>query len=145
MCMVDEGDGWAVFRSVERRAAKDHRCDECYRTIGKGERYEYVTGLCNGWDYWTTVRTCAHCVEAKRWLVVACGGYLYEGTKDDLGEHVDGYESELRSAPLTRLVRWQRAEWLTRAGDLRPVEDVKAVTDRAIAKYREQYAKAVAA
>lgn len=142
MCMLDDGEGWTLFREEKRRAVKDHRCYECDRTITKGERYSYSTGLFEG--YWSTHRLCAHCDQASRWLGVACGGFLYGAVEMDLAEHVVGDEDYLRSAPLTRLVRWMRAGWRDREGTLRPVEDVRAVTDRAIDAYRKQYAKAVA-
>lgn len=143
MCMYGDGDGWKVFHQADRRAAKQHRCGECGRDIEKGETYRHASGLINGQTLWDTFRTCAHCVQAIRWLQVACEGYMFEMAKEDLREHVDGYESELRSAALTRLVRWQAARWRNRAGALRPVEDVTVVVDRAIASYRAQFDKAV--
>ena len=145
MCMYDDTDGWKVFHQTDRRAAKEHRCSECRRTIEKGETYRNTSGLSNGYDSWSTFHTCAHCQQAIRWLIVACEGYIYEMTAEDLAEHVTGDESDIRSAALTRLVRWQLAGWKDRQAHLRPVEDVRAVTDRAIASYEDRFAKAVAA
>lgn len=85
MCMVDDADGWKVFRSETRRAAKPHKCYECNRAIGAGETYEYATGLID--DSWYMMHTCAHCCEAKRWLMAVCNGYLFGAVWMDLEEH----------------------------------------------------------
>ena len=143
MCMMEDAEPWTLYRQEERRSARDRRCDECQRDVAKGERYLYWTGLFDG--YWSTGQVCLQCYEAARWLRVACEGYLWNAIAEDLAEHVTGEESYLRSAALTRVVRWQAAKWRNRAGELRPVEDVKPVVDRAIASYRAQYEKAVAA
>jgi hypothetical protein len=75
---------------------------------------------------------------------VVCDGWVFNEREADLADHVIGYEKELRSAPLTRLLRWMRADWHDRAGNLRPVDDVEALTKSAITAYRLQYGKAVA-
>jgi hypothetical protein len=85
MCMVDDADGWKVFRSETRRAAKEHGCYECARTIAKGESYEFATGLID--DHWFTMHTCAQCVELKRWLTKVCNGYLFGGVWEDIEQH----------------------------------------------------------
>lgn len=143
MCMYDDSGGWRVFREATRRAAKDHKCGECGRIIAKGEEHRYATGLTYDWDSWESYRQCLHCVAASQWLLVACSGYMFNAIEEDLAEHVVGEESYLRSAPLTRLVRWMRADWRDRAGNLRPVEAVREVTAAAVAAYRAQYATAV--
>lgn len=139
MCMWDDGESWELARHQWRTAAKDHRCGECNRTISKGERYEYVTGLYDG--HWDTERTCEQCHQVTRWLNVVCGGFMYQAVQMDLFEHITGEESYLRSAPLTRLGRWMDKDWRDRAGNLRPVDAVREVTDSAIAAYKVQYAK----
>lgn len=135
MCMYGE-DEWDVFHSTERRAAKDHRCVECGRSIARGERYTYASGLFDG--HWSTYRTCAQCEAAKGWLVAVCSGYFFEMTVEDLRNHVDGDEWYERSAPLVRLVRWQAYDWYDRHGNLRAVEDVKALVRRAIESSRKK-------
>lgn len=143
MCMVDSGEYWQFAAYVMRRARKEHRCGECRRTINPGERYEHVSGLYDG--RWDTERTCEQCRTAARWLEVVCCGFLYGAIKEDLGEHVVGDESYLRSAPLTRLYRWMSTDWRDRDGNLRPIDDVQALTTRAIERYWEQHRRAVAA
>ncbi len=52
---------------------------------------------------------------------------------------------ECRTAPLTRLLRWHLACWRDRNGDLRPVEDVQALTQRAIDTHLRKFPEAVSA
>ena len=141
MCMIGE-DEWDFYARDERRAAKAHRCCECGRTIEIGERHQYARGAMNG--YWSAYRTCAHCDAAAEWLVVVCGGWLYEATSMDLRDHVDGEESYLRTAALTRLVRWMKADWRRPDGSLRPVAEVVLQTNRAIDAHRTRHPLAVA-
>lgn len=47
MCYCD-GDGPEAFSKEVRRAAKDHRCYECERTIHKGDLYEHHSGIWDG-------------------------------------------------------------------------------------------------
>lgn len=134
MCRFDDGDYWTLYSSATRRAAKPHRCDECRRTIAKGESYNYGSGLYDG--YWQTFRICLHCMEVTRWLQVACSGWNHTEVEPDLADHVIGDERYLRSSALTRLLRWMRADWRDGAGNVRPVEEVQAVATRAIDAYR---------
>lgn len=136
MCMYGGDDEWDVFNSCERRAAKDHRCGECGRTIVKGERYAWAKGLFDG--HWSTYRTCLQCEAAKQWLLAVCSGYFFEMTTEDLRNHVDGDEWYERSPALVRLVRWQVYDWYDRHGNLRAVEDVKELTRRAIEASRKK-------
>lgn len=144
MCMIDDAEPWDFYHQEIRRAGKQHRCNECRRTIERGELHGYAVGACRDFG-WSSFRLCLHCCHAARWLIEACNGFLYDAIEEDLAEHVTGDESYLRSAPLTRLVRWMRDDWRDRAGHLRPVGHVEAVADQAIAAYRKQYDRAVAA
>lgn len=123
-----------MLNEVDRRARKDHRCFECGRTIAKGETYRYEAWLWEG-DF-DTAKVCQHCLQVRRWLSAACDGWVYGELAADLAEHVTGDESYLRSRPLTRLLRWMEADWHNRAGELRPVEDVRLVTDQAVEAFR---------
>jgi len=136
MCMYDDGEPWKLYSVTMRRAAKPWRCDECYRDIERGETYRYSCGLSEyGWE---TFRICAHCTEAVRWLDAVCSGWMHHATKDDLWNHIGGDESYERTAPLIRLFRWEDARWRDRTGNLRPVADVAALTDRAIEASRKR-------
>ena len=44
-------------------ARKEHRCCECGRVIRKGEEYERVTGMWDG--YIDTFKTCQYCVSLR--------------------------------------------------------------------------------
>ena len=125
MCMYDEDeDSPQVHRNAVRRAAKPHKCCECGRRIAVGEIYRYdfqvYDGFAGSWH------TCAHCRVAQEWLVRECGGYLIEGTWEDIAEHVREYAA-LRF-PLGRLMVRRRANWLDREGHLVPVPPVPKVS-----------------
>lgn len=140
--MNGDEDYWLFYNSTDPIARKEHKCSECGRTIRKGEKYQRAGGLTEfGFDWY---KTCAHCQMASHWLQVVCHGWVFGAREQDLLDHVTGDESYLRSRPLTRLVRWMRADWAGRDGNLRPVEDVMAVTDEAVEAYKRQFAKAVA-
>lgn len=47
-------------------ARKEHRCEECSRTIRVGERYLYAFGVWDG--YPSSTYTCSHCHEIQRWV-----------------------------------------------------------------------------
>lgn len=116
MCMIDDCEPWTVHHDETRKAAKDHRCDECRRTISKGETYEHGSGLCDG--RWTTQRTCEHCVAARSWLLKVCSGWVYGMVADDLREH--WWESpEYRSLWLGRAIHGIGHQWKRPDGTLR--------------------------
>lgn len=107
MCAVDDCEPLGMGRQAWRTARKEHRCCECRRAIGRGERYEVTTGLADG--TWCTWRVCEHCRAAARWLDVMCGGWPFTCLGDELREHwLDGYSS----AVLGRLVAGVRLKWL---------------------------------
>lgn len=140
MCRVSD-DYVDLLTQRDALARKSHRCDECRRTIAVGELYRYESWVWEG-DF-AQGHTCAHCLNVRRWLMAACNGWVYGELESDLLDHVTGDERELRTRPLTRLARWMAADWLNRAGDLRPLDDVTAVADEAIAAYKTMYATAV--
>jgi hypothetical protein len=141
--MTADEDYWDFYTSCNRTARKEHWCGECGRAIRVGERYWAQGGRTDG--CWEQHKTCAHCDEASEWLLEVCEGWVFDHREEDLRDHVIGDEKELRSRPLTRLVRWMAADWHVRSGQLRPLDDVRALTDEAIAAYRAQYRLAVSA
>jgi hypothetical protein len=80
-------------RAVTRKAIKEHVCCECNRTIRRGEKYEYVSGM---WDaYISNHKTCGDCLSIRD--VFYCEGFFYTMLKESLWEHlrdVDGEVSE---------------------------------------------------
>lgn len=141
MCMFDGGDDqWAFLSQSTPKARKSHRCGECRRMIEVGEHYSYTSGLYDG--SWSEFHQCEQCAATVRWLDVVCQGWVYNMIQEDLLSHVTGEESYIRSRPLARLCRWMLADWRDRAGDLRSVEAVRAVTDEAVGAYRRKFEKA---
>jgi hypothetical protein len=82
-----------------RKARVEHRCCECGNAIGRGDQYEYFSGV---WDYGpNNFKTCLLCAaERKRfvseltgWDCAPCFGELYEGyAPDELPPHHRRYE-----------------------------------------------------
>jgi hypothetical protein len=89
--------------------------------IAKGETHTHIVGKWEG-DF-GTYRVCAHCRAAGEWLNVACGGWMFGGIGEELGDHWDE-EIQLRSVMLARLILGHRRRW--RDG-LDPVPDREQV------------------
>lgn len=63
-CSVDFDNGPTVCHEEWRKARKIHHCCECGDPIAKGEVYEYVAGLWDG--YWNDHCTCKACVKIRK-------------------------------------------------------------------------------
>lgn len=88
--MIDYADEpFTALHEVRRRARREHKCNECGRTISVGEHYHRAGALYN--HRWFTYRTCAHCDVLRQWLQANCGGFLYCGVLEDFGEHASEY------------------------------------------------------
>lgn len=116
------------YQATTRKAAKPHRCEECSRLIETREPYEHVAGKWDGG--FGTFATCQHCVAARRWLEVVCGGrFAHGGVLEDLREH---YRSEgYVTVAMGRLLRWSERSWVIRGERVSP-ERVAALTAFAI-------------
>lgn len=117
MCMTDY-DPPTLYQSSMRKAKKQHKCGECYRTIEPGEQYQYVLGVWNGarGDH----KTCQHCVVAQILLFDKCHGFIHQGVKEDLHEHL--YEPIEWKYTAARLIVGMRRKWKAFRGDgLMPV------------------------
>jgi hypothetical protein len=71
-------------------ARKEYKCGECDDVIKKGDVYEYVKGLWEG--YWETHRTCKTCV-AIRDDLFHCG-FAYGTLWEELREHFEDYNDD---------------------------------------------------
>jgi hypothetical protein len=110
MCAIDDAGPWDFHDSQIFKAAKPHRCSECRRTIQPGEKYERVTGKIDG-DF-VTYKTCAHCIEARKWLEAECHGWLYTGVAEDLYEHTgSSFREPAKEIELLRLVVGIQRDW----------------------------------
>jgi len=58
------------YNATTVKGRKDHRCCECLRTIAKGERHQYVSGLWDG-DF-SQYRTCQDCLDIIASLDCPC-------------------------------------------------------------------------
>ena len=75
------GETASVCTTTNRRAAKEHSCDECGERIARGDAYEHVKGL---WDSsWSTYRTCLSCAEIRSHF--GCDGWTFGSLWEDLG------------------------------------------------------------
>lgn len=110
MCRVDDSSGWKLSDDSKPKASKEYRCEECKRTIRKGEVYHSFRGLSYDYDEWQTHRMCAHCGASVVWLNVACGGWIMTEVLDELEEHWND-EEVLRSPVLESLIAGMKAKW----------------------------------
>jgi hypothetical protein len=65
-----------------RRARKTYACCECSSMIQRGDTYEYVAGLWDG--YWSTFRTCDRCAKLREKYL---SRFEYGNLQDALGVH----------------------------------------------------------
>ncbi len=80
----NDGSQATVYSRATPRAARDHACTECGKTIPRGTRHEIVKGLWE--DSWSTFRTCLPCAEIRDHF--DCGnGFCYGQLWEDLREN----------------------------------------------------------
>ena len=86
----DLESGPECMTTVWRKARKEHRCCECYRTIEKGEKYQYISGIWDGAP--SSFKTCRQCAQIRDdYGCCAYFGDLREYIWDSLGvDIVDG-------------------------------------------------------
>ncbi len=126
MCMVDDCDDFVttVRDGSWHTARKAHKCAECRRQIGIGERYHSEAFVFDG--KFTVHKTCAHCMVARQWLRDECGGWMYGGVEEDVREHcTNGYQYPVG---VYRLAIGMHQRWRKRNGSLRPVPAVPMTT-----------------
>lgn len=108
MCRTDgeRADAYSVDRPVAR---KDHRCEECRRTILAGEPYERHNMV-----YEHTASThviCSHCAVLMEWLSIECGGTVMGELIEDIEEHAQEYDrADLRELAVSARAQWSWAE-----------------------------------
>ena len=107
MCSTDY-DPPSMYETTLRKARKAHKCGECYRAIQPGETYQHVAGIWDG--SFDTHKTCPHCVVGQKLLLDQCHGYLHEGIKEDLVEHL--WPSIPWAMDAARLVVGMRRKWV---------------------------------
>ena len=108
MCAIDDCTPWEIYRSETHTAHTERRCTECYRTIRRGEPFEYAIGRLCGETRWDTFALCQHCKAATEWLITVCGGWPYGDLGEELREH---WWSGYSSICLARLIAGMRLGW----------------------------------
>jgi hypothetical protein len=108
MCRFDDSEYVQQLGRSTPKARKEHRCAECWRTIGAGETYELFKGIWDG--QFAVYKTCPHCQRAREWLYRECNGYVFTEVLDELEEHWDE-EPLLRSWQLARFIAGMRRQW----------------------------------
>lgn len=115
MCMIDDGERYAVYHEGTQRAKRAYKCAECRREIPAGEVYRRTAGLYDG--HWTVNKVCQHCAVACEWLGTNCGGYMDNGVLEDIEQHFDEY----RRMDLARLAISMRRKWQRKRGGMMSV------------------------
>jgi hypothetical protein len=84
-CPLQEADETCtVWNETDRRARKEHVCDECREPITRGELHKYITSLFDG--HWDTYRMCLLCDEIGDHF--SCGrGRIMQTLWSDLEEN----------------------------------------------------------
>lgn len=113
-CYCDFGERSVVYKASRVRAAKEHKCYECGRTIVLGERHEVVSSLYDG--SWERTRTCARCLDVRDYVTAhaPCFCWLHgsmledaKNTLDEYGHHSAGFWIGGMKRVL-RAERWRR-------------------------------------
>lgn len=84
-CPLSSGDGVSPSCSstVIRRARKEHSCGECSEPIRAGDRYQYISGIWDG--YAGSYKTCLSCVEIRDHF--NCGGFVFGTLWEELEQN----------------------------------------------------------
>lgn len=123
MCRVDWDSAPDFYTEKMVTARKAHTCSECRRTIHRGERYERVAGKWHG--LMSSYTTCVHCIAARDWLHIACGGWIFTEVLDELVEH--WHESPtFQTMTLGRLIAGMRRKWSDGKAEIPDADVIRA-------------------
>ncbi|CAB5079726.1 hypothetical protein UFOVP141_46 [uncultured Caudovirales phage] len=110
-----------VYREVERRANRDHRCSDCGGVIRRRERYKNIASLFDG--SWLTAKRCADCQhmvhEVERAFMEGCGGKwcLYIGDLPISWEEIADNVAHADAEVTRQIVAMQHAACEARGGN----------------------------
>ncbi|KKL21218.1 hypothetical protein LCGC14_2447640 [marine sediment metagenome] len=88
-----------LIREGIQKARKGHKCDECYKNIIPGERYEYIFGTLDG-DLFIH-KTCLDCLSLRK--AFFCGAWIYGELWDSLWGHIVECEGEILGPQMMEL------------------------------------------
>lgn len=77
------GGGPSCSSTVIRKARKPHWCCECAEDIKPGDRYEFTSGVWDGFP--DSQKTCLSCVEIRDHF--ACHGWIFGQVWSDIEEN----------------------------------------------------------
>ncbi len=126
MCQL--GDPAYFIHITTLTAAKPHRCCECNSVIERGASHERVDAIWEHGSGWSHIRTCARCVEARRWLEVFCKSWLYEGVQEDLDEHAFEYGDWA----LGIVANAMQKKWYRKDGRLFTVAEIRKLVNHSL-------------
>lgn len=110
-------------------ARKEHRCDDCHRTINPGVTYLRIAGASYG-DFWTW-KDCRHCAVYRQAVAIIDEDSYYDEDGFNLRDWTDNYgtaadiaylvKNPIKALGYYRIARWFMDRWQTRDGQMRPV------------------------
>ena len=96
---TDCDEGPSFFSSRERKARKEHKCNECRRIISPGETYEYIAGVWDG--SFDTYKTCSDCLSVRDEFFKS--GYILSDIWMDLREYIFDCHGDIPEKCLVKL------------------------------------------
>lgn len=93
-CVCDYEQPSIYNRTEVKAARKEHKCEECRRTIRPGESYELVFGMWEGEA--RMYKTCGHCLALREWVKahVPCFCWAHGNIRDDALQTAQSYAHE---------------------------------------------------
>lgn len=103
---VESDESYKTISCLKIRAVHSRECQECRRTIERGEIYEYFIGTLgeSNADTWIT---CSDCLSVRN--VFFCNGWAFESIWEDVCYHVEGMDGKIDSECLAELTPRARA------------------------------------
>lgn len=93
-CYCDYDPAEFYDATIVMHARKQHKCDECFKQIMIGHRYERVVGK---WEGRVEVyKTCDRCLSLREWVMahVPCACWAHGNMIDDVIEAARDFSSE---------------------------------------------------
>jgi len=100
-----DGDPARVLKDIFSIARKEHKCDECRRTIKIGEEYRYETFVCQG--NFEVHKTCKDCNSIRKEMF--CDTFYYGCILDEVQEYVQDVKGDVGEDCLVELTVEARA------------------------------------